>query len=72
MKCNCLNKIDEKLKEKGMKLSSKLLMFQVTEPDLGLKMVAGWPLERLDGKRMLRKDPKVMQMSHCPFCGVVL
>jgi hypothetical protein len=69
MNCKCLTKVDEKLKEKGFKLSGKLLMFGVDHDTLSMSLTCGWPLERLDGKRLSRSDPKTMQMSHCPFCG---
>jgi len=69
MKCECLTRIDEGLKKHGFKLSDKFLTFMVNDADLSLHMALTWPLERLDGKRLLRKDPKGQIMSHCPFCG---
>jgi hypothetical protein len=69
MNCKCLTKVDENLKKRGFKLSSKLLMFSVDEKTLSMKLSCGWPLERIDGKRPNRRDPKTMQMAYCPFCG---
>jgi hypothetical protein len=69
MKCGCLERIDGELAKQGFRVSTKLFLFQVTD-DLDLKMVMGLPLERLDGKRLQRKDPKTLQVSHCPFCGM--
>jgi hypothetical protein len=68
MKCNCYIDVNERLKDKGFRLSEKLFMFAVDD-DLGLTLTMGIPLERLDGKRLQRKDPKTLQISFCPMCG---
>ncbi len=68
MKCHCITEINEKLREKGFKLSDKFQMFRVTE-HLGLRFALCFPIERLDGQRLKREDPKTMEISHCPFCG---
>lgn len=69
MNCDCIKRIDDKLKPKGLKLSKKLLLFAVGEKQLGLSMACAWPLERLDGKQLRGGDPRTLRMSHCPFCG---
>lgn len=69
MKCKCLTEVDQKLKEKGFRLSKKLVMYQIDDQSLSLNLVIGWPLERLDDARLRDKDPLTMQMSFCPFCG---
>ena len=69
MMCDCYQKVDEKLKPKGFKLASKLFLYKVQEADLTLKHVMVLPVERLDGARMKRGDPKTVEISYCPFCG---
>lgn len=68
MNCDCITKVNARLKEQGFKLSDKFFMFAVTD-DLSLEFTMGLPLERLDGKRLARKDPKTLQISFCPICG---
>lgn len=69
MNCDCRSKVNARLKEKGMKLSDKVFMFEVNEKTLSMEMTMGLPLERLDGKRMQRSDPKILQVAFCPICG---
>lgn len=68
MQCDCLTTVGAKLKEQGFRLSDKFQMFKISE-DMNLRLVLGFPLERLDDKRLKRSDPKTLEMTFCPFCG---
>ena len=63
--CHC---IDAKLKDKGFKISEKLITIRVPE----FKAVLVIPLERVDGAKLKRNDPKTVEASFCPFCGTRL
>lgn len=67
-KCNCWWTTNNKLKEKGYKLADVCSMLAVTD-NLGLHGTHGIPLERADGKKLKRSDPRMLQISYCPFCG---
>jgi hypothetical protein len=70
MNCNCVERIDAELENRGFRLSSRLFTFRIDEnPQLNLRLTMVVPLERLDGKRLRRKDPKTLEVSYCPFCG---
>lgn len=66
--CACFKEVGDGLKEKNLKLSDRCFQFNVTG-DLRMDLNFYIPLERLDGKRPARNDPKAMRVSHCPFCG---
>lgn len=73
MKCECWQKRDDALREKyGLKVAdvcSALLM----EPNtMDLRGAYCLPLERVDGKKLKRSDPKFIEISFCPFCGQAL
>jgi hypothetical protein len=59
--------MNAQLKEKGFKLSDKLLSCRMTPT--ALKVMLALPLERLDGKKLRAADPKVVLASNCPWCG---
>lgn len=66
--CNCWHATDNELRKKGLKISDKCSLFQVTK-SLGLAAVYGLPLARLDGKRFQKGEPTLIKITHCPFCG---
>jgi len=68
MNCSCFGDLNRALKPKGFQLSDKLSRFRVTG-ELGLEHTLGFPIERIDGRRLSSKDAKTVEMSHCPFCG---
>ena len=65
--CDCWQTMNAQLKEKGFKLSDKLLSCRMTPT--ALKVMLALPLERLDGKKLRAADPKVVLASNCPWCG---
>jgi len=68
-KCNCWDKLNEKLKEHSqMQLSEACRILQIDDGDMKLRMVL--PLTRLDGKKPRGDDPETITMSNCPFCGI--
>lgn len=66
--CNCISKIDDKLRESGIKIADSCSGFQITE-SLSLKAHHCLPLQRVDGKRLKRTDAKSVIFPYCPFCG---
>ena len=66
-KCNCLHEKDDRLREKGYKISDACLMLVLADNKLTAQY--GLPLQRTKGERMKRDDPRMITISHCPFCG---
>lgn len=66
--CDCWTEKDKLLAKKGYRLSDTLTMFTVG-PALSMSIIRALPLQRLDGKRMKRGEPRTLTMSFCPFCG---
>lgn len=66
--CSCWSETNARLKEKGYKLADVCSMLTVTD-ELGLHAMRGVPLERADGARLKRDDPRMLQVSYCCFCG---
>lgn len=66
--CLCWSETNACLKEKGYKLADVCSMLTVTD-ELGLHATRGVPLERADGARLKRDDPRMLQVSYCCFCG---
>ena len=66
--CECWSTTNKRLKEQGYKLADVCSMLTVTDA-LGLHAPRGVPLERADGARLKRADPRMLQISYCPFCG---
>lgn len=64
-KCTCWQDYDATLRDRGVKLSDKCKFIKAE----GFTLVYGIPLQRIDGKRMKRSDPKMIGMTYCPFCG---
>ena len=67
MPCNCREKINDTLKTGSLRLSDKGSAIQIVGNELVVRY--GVPLERFDKKPLQRKDPKMVAMTHCPFCG---
>ena len=71
MNCKCLAEKNAELKKLGFKITPAYSMLAITE-DLGLTLTHGVPLVRIDGSRLRRDDPRILQISFCPFCGTKL
>jgi len=68
--CDCWSEKEAGLRKLGYKIADVCSTFQVSRDDkLDFKLRRGLPLERVDGKRLKRTDPKTITISHCPFCG---
>jgi len=65
--CNCWQEKNRGLQERGYKIADICTMFQVD--DLELRVEHGFPLQRADGFRLKRDDPRMISISFCPFCG---
>jgi hypothetical protein len=70
--CNCWNEKDDGLRKLGLKLSNACSMLELVEATLDIRGVYGLPLQRTDGKKLRSDDPKLLQISYCPFCGTQL
>lgn len=70
MKCNCVAKIDERLKAKNLVLSGYALLM----PDKGcpytVPVIATDWIDPSKAPRNKKCSPTKMFASHCPFCGV--
>lgn len=66
MNCNCINQIDDKLREKNLKLTG----FAFIMPDFRLNPTVSteW-LDKDKAPRGQKRNPPAMFASHCPFCG---
>ena len=65
--CNCWHETDDRLRKDGYKLADSCAMF-----DRSFRVQFGLPLQRTDGQKLKRDDPRMITISHCPFCGVAL
>lgn len=67
MNCNCLKEIDDKLREKNL----KLVGYAFIMPDFSVvpQLATDW-LDRDKAPRGKKRSPPAMFASHCPFCGV--
>lgn len=65
-KCNCINEVDDKLKEHNLRLTG----YSLRVPDFTavVSMRTEW-IEKDKAPRGKRNSPPVMFASHCPFCG---
>lgn len=70
MKCDCWQTRDDGLREKfGLKVADTCSALLINEGTLDLRGIYCLPLERVDGKKLKRSDPKFIEISFCPFCG---
>lgn len=70
--CKCWSEKDDGLRKMGYKIADGCSMLELVEKTLSLKGQYGLPLQRADGKSLRRGDPRMIQISHCPFCGAEL
>lgn len=68
--CNCWHTKDDGLRKMGYKISDACAMLQIK--DLNLTAKFGLPLQRTDSAKLKRDDPRMITISHCPFCGAKL
>jgi len=65
--CDCINRIDNKLKERGYCLEAAWFFSDndklrpILKPNVGIK--------RLDGKKLTDRDLQGVNITFCPFCG---
>lgn len=66
MKCDCINEINEKLKEHNLRLSGYAFMM----PDFKaiITINTEW-IDRDKAPKGQKRNPTKMHASHCPFCG---
>jgi hypothetical protein len=65
--CNCWEETDNKCREQGYKLADACQMF-----DRHFRVQYGIPLQRRDGNKLKRNEPRMITISHCPWCGAKL
>lgn len=70
--CNCWHDRDNGLRKLGFKISDACAMLVLIKESLSLKAQFGLPIQRVDGKKFLRDDPRMITISYCPFCGAKL
>lgn len=68
--CDCWHKTDALLRAQGFKISDACSALVLTAVTLEARHYL--PLQRVDGGRGKRSDPKGIAISHCPFCGCSL
>lgn len=66
MNCDCITKIDEKLKEHNLKLTG----YALTMPDFEavITIETEW-IDRDKAPNGRKRNPTKIFVSHCPFCG---
>lgn len=70
MSCDCWENRDNGLRERfGLKISDACSALILDKEKLSLSGEHGLPLQRVDGKKLTRSDPKFISITHCPFCG---
>jgi hypothetical protein len=67
MNCNCINTIDDKLRERNLRLSG--YAFMVPSFTTVITVQTEW-VDKAKAPRGQRNNPTKMFASHCPFCGV--
>jgi len=70
--CNCWSEKDDGLRKMGYKISDACSMLSLNREALTLSGKYGLPLQRIDGAKPKRSDPKMITITHCPFCGAAL
>jgi len=69
--CSCWSDRNKTLsKEYGLRISDACEMLTMSNLNLGHTYCL--PLQRADGAKIKRADPKTITISHCPFCGAKL
>jgi hypothetical protein len=66
MNCDCINKINERLKEKNLQLTG----YAFVAPDFRTKftITTQW-IDRTKAPKGSKLNPPKMFVSFCPFCG---
>ena len=64
--CNCINEIDDKLREQNLKLVGYAFMMPDFTPVINIR--TEW-VKRDQAPKGKKKSPTPMLASHCPFCG---
>lgn len=66
MKCDCINKIDNKLRDKNL----RLVGYAHVMPDFSIipKLETEW-IDPDRAPKGQKRNPPSMFASHCPFCG---
>ncbi|MFA6962404.1 MAG: hypothetical protein WC205_16740 [Opitutaceae bacterium] len=59
--------MDNRLREKGFKIADACSALVIAGNRLEARRYL--PLQRADGKKPSRAEPKGITISHCPFCG---
>ena len=59
--------MDNRLREKGFKIADACSALVIAENRLEARRYL--PLQRADGKKPSRAEPKGITISFCPFCG---
>lgn len=68
--CDCISRKNNDLSAKfsgTYKIHDNCTMWAVE--GTGLRTTHGLPLQRRDGKPLSKSDPRMIQISFCPFCG---
>ena len=67
MNCNCLNDVDDKLREKNLRLAG--IAWVMPSFTVVVTIATEWVDDSKAPKGQKRRPPK-LHASHCPFCGV--
>lgn len=66
--CHCWERVNKELEESwGLQISPACESMRLEKKIL--KFFAGLPLVTMAGKKPTGKKPKMIGMTHCPFCG---
>lgn len=65
--CKCWENMGKELEKKGLQISPACECMRLEKNVL--KFFAGLPLVTLAGKKPARNQPKIIGITHCPFCG---
>lgn len=70
MSCKCWKTRDDTLRQRyGLKVADVCSALLLDDATLSLRGAYCLPLERVDGKKLKRSDPKFIEITYCPFCG---
>lgn len=66
MNCDCINKIDEKLREQNLRLCGYAFVMPNFKPVITIQ--TEW-IDEAKAPKGKKRSPTKMFASHCPFCG---
>ena len=69
MKCKCWSELNERLKEKNLRLCSAA--FRMPSFTLVPTLRTEW-IRASEAPKGQKRNPPAMFASHCPFCGVAI